>query len=62
MGVAYLAYYFLASVAGIFFAANANITNDKPLKIMSIPTKRPITHNPEKGHSCQMATPNHRLI
>ena len=34
------------------------ITIDQPLKIMSMPTSRPITHGASPGHRAKMITPN----
>ena len=39
-----------ADFSGRRRAAKASITEDQPLKIRSIPTNRPITHSPDKGH------------
>src|SRR6516225_6432980 len=38
-------------------SANPSITHDRPLKSISIPTNRPMTQKPEKGHCLQMDTP-----
>ena len=48
--------------AGRLFAASPSMTSAQPLKIMSIPTNRPITQSPDSGHCRQMATPRSRLI
>src|SRR5262249_35018388 len=47
---------------GRLFATSPSMTSDQPLKIMSIPTNRPMTHSPDTGHCRQMRTPRSTLI
>src|SRR5579872_5203485 len=54
--------YTALSGLGRFLTATPSMMSDQPLKIMSMPTKAPITQRPSEGHCRQIMIPNARLM